>query len=250
MENSDYSYSLQMENITIIRNNIKLLDDVSYKLPDSAVTVVTGLLGSGRSIFLKALASIIVPDRGEVSYNGKKFSDLSPYELKTLRRRSSFVFHDSALWANKSIYQNLELPLLHHFPNFSSKEINNKINKVLDITGFTYSVSLRPSDISAGNRKLISFARALITDPDILFIDGLETSLDFSSLGRIRNIIKELKADNKTIVITTYDNKITATMADYLVLLDKHKIYVAGTYNHVIRSEDSIVKELLSHVIR
>ena len=246
---SDSSYSIELKNITVIKNNNAILDDISFEVPKGITTIIVGHLGCGKSTLLKTINSIIVPHSGKVLINEKPYNSMSAAAIKMYRRSSGFVFQDSALWANKTIYQNLELPLLYHFSDMSKEEINNKINKAIEMLGYEDNIFKRPSDISAGNRKLISFARALITDPDILMIDSPETAIDFSAHGKIRNIIRDLKARGKTLIICTYDEYITSMLADYIVVLYKNKIYACGPYKAIVTSGDPVIRRIMSHVV-
>ena len=246
---ADNIYSIELKNISVLKNNNPILDDISFKVPQGLTTIIAGHLGCGKSTLLKTINSIIVPDSGKVLINEKPYSSMSASAVKMYRRSSGFVFQDGALWANKTIYQNLELPLLYHFPDISRDEINRKIKKILNTLGYEDDVNKRPSDISAGNRKLISFARALITDPDILMIDSPEESIDFSAHGKIRSIIKDLKARGKTLIICTYDEYITSMLADYIVVLFKNKIYANGFYKNIVTSNDPVIRKIMSHVL-
>ncbi|MCL2481393.1 MAG: ATP-binding cassette domain-containing protein [Spirochaetaceae bacterium] len=246
---SDSNYSIELKNITVIKNKNTVLDDISFKVPEGITTIIVGHIGCGKSILLKTINSIIVPDSGKVLINGKSYSSMSASAIKMYRKSSGFIFQDGALWANKTIYQNLELPLLYHFPDITRKEVNNKIKSTLDMLGYEEDVNKRPADISSGNCKLISFARALMTDPDILMIDSPETSIDFSSHGKIRNIIRNLKARGKTLIICTYDEYITSMLADYVVVLFKNRIYASGQYKDIVTSNDPVIRRIMSHVL-
>ena len=245
----DTSYSIELKNITVIKDYNTILDDISFKVPEGITTVIAGHLGSGKSTLLKIISSIIVPDSGKVLINEKTYNSMSASAIKAYRKSSGFVFQDAALWANKTIYQNLELPLLYHFPNIRKEDIDSKIKKTLDMLGYEESINNRPSNISSGNRKLISFARAIITDPDILMIDSPETSIDFSAHEKIRSIIRDLKAKGKTLIICTYDEYITSMLADYIVVLFKNKIYASGSYKEIVTSNDPVIRKIMSHVL-
>ncbi len=245
----DIRYKIELKNVSIIRNNSKILDDVSFKVPEGLTTVILGPLGCGKSTFLKTLASIYLPEEGKLIINDKPYNNMSLEKIMQFRRDTGFVFQDSALWSNKSLYQNLELPLIYHYPDLTADDVRKKIQGILDSLGFDDDMNKRPSDISAGNRKLISFARAFVTDPAILMIDGPESSLDFSSLEKIRSIIKDLKEKGKALLICTYDETITSMLADYLVILYKNRIYTHGPYRDIIKSSDPVIKKILSHVL-
>ena len=246
---ADDKYSIELKNVTVIKNNNIILDDISFKVPQGITTLIAGHLGSGKSTLLKTINSILIPDSGKVLINDKPYTAMSAASVNMYRKSSGFIFQDGALWANKTIYQNLELPLLYHFPDMSKEDIDNKIYKSINSLGYEDSLNKRPSDISAGNRKLISFARALITDPDILLIDSPETSIDFSSHGKIRNIIRDLKARRKTLIICTYDEYITSMLTDYVVVLFKSRIHASGPYKEIINSNDPVIKRIMSHVL-
>ncbi|MCL2293610.1 MAG: ATP-binding cassette domain-containing protein [Spirochaetes bacterium] len=243
------NYSIELQDITVTKNKHLILDDISFKVPMGITTIIVGLLGSGKSTLLKVINSIIVPDSGKVLVNEKPYTSMSATAIKTYRRSSGFVFQDSALWANKTVFQNLELPLLYHFPDMDKEDVIYKVKRTLNMLGFEGDINKRPSDISAGNRKLISFARALITDPDILMIDSPETSIDFATHKRIISIIKDLKLRGKTLIICTYDEHITSMLADHVVVLFNKKIYASGSYREIVTSNDPVVKQIMSHVL-
>lgn len=245
----DNNYSIELKNITVSKNENTILDDISFKVPEGVTTIIVGHLGCGKSTLLKTINSIVVPDSGKVLINGKPYTSMSAAAIKMYRKSSGFVFQDGALWANKTLYQNLELPLLYHFPDMTTEDIINKIRRTLNLLGYEGDINKRPSEISAGNRKLISFARALITDPEILMIDSPETSIDFSAHGKIRNIIRDLKTRGKTLIICTYDEYITSMLADYVVVLFKNRIYASGPYKKIITSDDPVIRRIMSHVL-
>ena len=242
-------FSIELSDVSITRNNIHILKDISFKVPQNKTTVIVGHLGSGKSTLLKCIASIYIPDSGRILIDGKSYNLIPELKLKKFREQNGFIFQDGALWSNKSLYQNLELPLIFHNPEMSKEEISNIINKTVKIVGYGGDLNKRPSEISAGNKKLISFARALITDPQILFIDNPESSLDFKSVANVREIIKNLKDKNKTLVICTYDEYITSMMTDYLVIIYNKTIYTHGPYAEIVKSQDPVVTGILAHVM-
>ena len=131
----------------------------------------------------------------------------------------------------------------------TKEEIKERIIKTCRSMGIYIDLSKRPSQISTGNSKLISFARALITDPEIIFIDNPLSGLDFETGTILRSIIKELRIKQKTILICTYDPEITSMLADNLIILKDHKIYASGKYNDIVKSDDEVIRNILANVI-
>ena len=249
MNEADKNIILELKEASVTKHNIKILDNVSLSVKKNTSTVITGSLGSGKSTLLKTLSGILPADSGRLFIEGSNYNTMSFSKIKDFRKRNGFVFQDSALWANKNLYQNLELPLQYHFPDMTKEEIKERINKTCRSMGIDIDLSKRPAQISSGNSRLISFARALITDPDIIFIDNPLTSLDFETSAKIRSIIKDLRNDRKTILICTYDPEITSMLADNLIILKDHKIYASGKYNDIVKSDDEVIRTILANVI-
>lgn len=246
---TDQDIILELKDATVIKHNIKILDNVSLSVKRNTSTVITGSLGSGKSTLLKVLSGILPADTGKLYIEGNNYNSMTFHKIKDFRRRNGFVFQDSALWANKNLYQNLELPLQYHFPDMTKEEIKERINKTCRSMGIDIDLSKRPAQISSGNSRLISFARALITDPEFIFIDNPLSGLDFETGTILRSIIKELRIEQKTILICTYDPEITSMLADNLIILKDHKIYASGKYNDIVKSDDEVIRNILANVI-
>ena len=247
--NTDNNTVLELREISVRKNNEFILENISFKIEKNTTTVITGGIGSGKSTLLKIISGIMPADSGKLYIEGKSYALMSFTKVKEFRKRNGFVFQDSALWSNKSLYQNLELPLQYHFPDLNKEEIKTIISRKCRSLGIDINLNSRPSQISSGNRKLISFARALITDPEIIFIDNPLSSLDYETSSKIREIIKKLKNDKKTLIICTYDPEITSMMADNLILLKDHKVYAMGKYNTIVKSDDADIRNILANVI-
>src|SRR6056297_1584935 len=114
---------ISMENVTVFYGDRPVLDDINLDVTPGKTTVIIGASGSGKSILLKVLAGLLPPNRGTVKKDGKSLSQLSDNEEIVFRRRSGFVFQDGALWANRSIEQNVRFPLEVHFPDMSPTEM-------------------------------------------------------------------------------------------------------------------------------
>ncbi len=240
---------LELKDATFFKNGIKILDSVSVSITKKTSTVITGGLGSGKSTLLKVLSGILPADEGKLFIEGKSYNLMSFARIRDFRKRNGFVFQDSALWSNKNLYQNLELPLQYHFPEMSREERKIRISRTCRKLSIDINLMNRPSQISSGNRKLISFARALITDPEVVFIDDPLSALDFETCTRIRSLIKNIKNEGKTILICTYDPEITSMLADNLIILKDHRIYTSGKYNHIVKSDDEFIRNVLANVI-
>ena len=197
---------LQMRNVSYEDNNQKIIEQISHYIETSSVTAFLGKPGSGKSTALKLLAGLILPTSGTILFEDKNIHAMTHQQNMYFRKRASFMFQDSALWANQDIYHNLELPLQIHFPQMDAKERRERIRKYTELVEFYKPLIIRPAALSIGEQKKISFARALICEPEILFLDEPTESIDEKTEDLFISILKQLIAENKTIVYVSHDN--------------------------------------------
>jgi len=240
---------IELEGIYFNSEDFEILTDISLSIPRGKCTIIMGSSGCGKSTLLKVIAGIYPPDSGTIRLNGRDFQDLSSRELNDYRKRSGFIFQDSALWENTSVYNNIALPLDYHFRELSKDEIKEKVMKLINYVGFTDSVKLRPARLSAGEKKVISFIRAIITDPEIIFADDPVQSMDNQFMKKLFHIFSEMKTNNHTIVAVSHDTHLVSQLADYLIILRKGRLVIEGDFNLVKQSNEPYVKDILSKVL-
>jgi ABC-type transporter Mla maintaining outer membrane lipid asymmetry ATPase subunit MlaF len=216
--------AVELRGVSVVFDNYFILDDLSVQVPAGEATFIVGKAGSGKSTLLKTAAGLIVPEKGQVLYRGADLARMSRTEELAFRRECAFAFQDGALWANQTIYNNLMLPLDVHFPNLPKAESDRRVVAAARRVGYNEGLGFRPVDLSTGEQKLISFARALILDPDLLFLDEPTASLDEDSVDRLCAILAELKAAGKTIVAVSHDPRLIAELADHLCVLALGKV--------------------------
>lgn len=197
---------LKMIQVCYEDNEHKIINNISHYIEKSSVTVFLGKPGSGKSTALKLLAGLIPPSSGTITFEDKDIHSMNRKQNLDFRKRTAFMFQDSALWANQDIYHNLDLPLQLHFPQISVKERKERIRKYTELVEFTKPLSQRPAVLSIGEQKKISFARALICEPEVLFLDEPTESIDDKTEDLFISILKNFIAENKTVVFVSHDN--------------------------------------------
>lgn len=212
---------LELNNVSFIDNSQVIINSVSHSIEKGTVTAFLGKPGSGKSTALKLLAGLINPSKGKLLFEGKNVQTMNKAQVLEFRRRSAFMFQDSALWANQDILHNLELPLQIHFPQMNTKERWDRIHEMTALVEYTKSLSNRPAALSIGEQKKISFARALICRPEILFLDEPTESLDDKSVELVLTILKEFVAEGNTVIYVSHDNQlINSFMSDKIYFGD------------------------------
>ena len=240
---------LELKDIVLATQEYTVLDRASVAFAKGASTVIMGPSGCGKSTLLKVAAGICVPDSGEVLVEGRPLGELSSRGLLDFRRTSGFMFQDAALWANKSIFENLALPLQFHQPSLAPEEVRRRVLASLERGGLEASADLRPAQMSMGENKIASFLRAVILEPELLFLDEPTPSIDHAALEKIMAMIREMKQRGCTIIAVTHDAHLTAMLANDLVVLKQGRVLAAADFATVRRSRDPELAAILSQVL-
>jgi ABC-type multidrug transport system ATPase subunit len=212
---------VELKNVSFAVQNQFIVRDISFAFEEGRTTALTGPPGGGKSTLLKLSAGLLVPTGGEVSFRGRNIASMSRAQNLAFRRDAAVVFQDSALWANQTLYQILELPLRLHFPRMSSAERDRRIRETAVRAGYRRDLAVRPANLSMGEQKLIAFARALICRPRLLFLDEWTESLDDEGAGRLIDIVRQMKEAKDTIIFVSHNLGILQTLADdVLVIVD------------------------------
>jgi len=240
---------IELREIVVRRGDTIALDNVSVLFPAGKTTVILGPAGCGKSTLLKIAAGIVLPDSGKVFVEGKNLNAMSERENHTFRRDSGFIFQDSALWSNSTIRQNLSLPLRFHYPTLPDDEIARRVGAIVKRIGFHENLDHRPAESSSGERKIISFLRALVMNPSLLYMDEPLTGIDHQTADRMTELIRELKREARTVIMVTHDPVLTAQLADHLVVLDGGRLLESGPLAQVVKSTRTEVIAILSRVL-
>ena len=229
---------IEMKNAGFSAQDRKIVQGVTTDFSTGKTTAIVGPSGSGKSTVLKLSAGLLVPDQGEVLYNGKNIALMNRSDNLEYRRDSAFVFQDSALWANQELFQILELPLRIHFPEMNKKDRAGRIKEVTAEVGYRKDLHIRPARLSMGEQKLIAFARAMLCKPTLLYLDEWTESLDETSADRLINIVKQKQKDNATIIFVCHDMRIIKDLADYVVVVVDGKAVFQATKDIVVNDPE------------
>ena len=222
---------LEMTDVSFSAGNVDVIKNVSIQIAKGTTTAFLGKSGCGKTTALKILAALINPTEGKVRFRGCTISDMSANRLELFRKRSGFVFQDSALFANQDIYHNLELPLMVHCPKLTPKERRERIHEVTKSVGYEKPLTYRPAQLSTGEQKKIGFARAIIYNPEILFVDECTESVDDRSVQKIVTILQNFCYNKKNLIYVSHDNDFIKTFGG-----DKY-VFNNGVVEKVILQE-------------
>ncbi len=226
-----------------------LFSGLSLEIPRGLCTVIMGPSGAGKSTLLRLGAGLLPPDSGLVLYEGRDWHDLSDHDNAVLRESMGFAFQNGALWANRSVYQNIELPYEYHRPKAPRQDVRDAVAKAARLAGIQGQLGLRPSQLSLGEQKLISLARALVMDPQVLFLDDPTGGLDAQATEKLLTLFNNFRQEKRTLVLVTQDPTVTAMIADRLLILKAGAVLAHGTFSEVTRLPDREVAAILTSVL-
>ena len=232
------AHIVELKNVSFATQNQQIVQDFSYQYEEGKTTALVGPSGSGKSTVLKLSAGLLVPSEGEVIYRGLNMYSMSRKENLAFRKEAAMVFQDSALWANMSIFQSLELPLRVHYPEMSHHERDDKIRAVASEVGYRRDLNIRPSQLSMGEQKLIAFARALICSPILLFLDEWTESLDESAAHRLIELVQRHQNNGYTIILVCHNFRIVKAIADYVVMITEGRSFSYFTRQQIEENDD------------
>ncbi|MDR1326013.1 MAG: ATP-binding cassette domain-containing protein [Treponema sp.] len=210
---------IEMQNVSFIAEKQHIVQSLSYQFEEGKATALVGPSGGGKTTILKLAAGLLVPAQGAVYFQHEDISLMNRSQRLKFRRQATFVFQDSALWANQSLYQNMEMPLRIHFPQMPKPERDRRINEALAEVAYQKDLMMRPSKLSMGEQKLIAFARAMLCRPVLLFLDEWTESLDDHAAQRLINIVKAHKDKGNTLIFVSHDLRLVKYLADYVLMV-------------------------------
>ena len=229
-------------------DELDILKDINLDVFKGENVAVLGRSGAGKSVLIKILVGLLLPDKGFVSILGQQVDKLTPKELDALRLRIGFSFQSSALYDSMNVGQNLEFPLKMNIKNLSRQAIYSAVEEVLDAVGLLEKINEMPSDLSGGQRKRIGIARTLILKPEVMLYDEPTSGLDPITCEEINELINEVqKKYNTTSIIITHDLTCAKETGDRVAMLLDGKFVKVGKFDEVFSSENEKIKSFFNY---
>ncbi len=233
---------LEIKNLKISFNGKAVLTDTSLTLNEGENLVVLGKSGTGKSVLIKCVVGLLIPDAGTIKVFDTDMTSLNKKQFSQMRQKIGFLFQNGALYDSMTIKQNLEFPLVRLMKDLSKKERESKIVTALENVGLPDVLNKMPSELSGGQRKRVSLARTIIVDPLIMLYDEPTTGLDPVTSDEISQLINDIQKQLKTSsIIITHDLRCAQQTADRIMMLDEGVIHMEGTMEEFEKSDDPLV---------
>jgi phospholipid/cholesterol/gamma-HCH transport system ATP-binding protein len=245
-EATDREWSIRCTEVVKRLAGIPVLNGLNVAIPDDMITVVLGPSGTGKSVLIKHLIGLMFPDSGDIEVLGQSVPSLTMPQLLQLRRRIGVLFQDGALFGSMSVFDNVAFPLRQH-TDMSEGQIGERVRQRLTDVGLTEAIDFAPSQLSGGMRKRAGFARALVTEPDVVIFDEPDSGLDPVRTALLCDLIQEMhKLYGGTYIVVTHNIASARQIGQYIALLWRGRIVEAGDADRMFSSENPFVRQFLS----
>jgi len=203
---------------------VTALSSISLTVEQGDFLAVTGRSGSGKTTLLNLLSGLDRPSTGTVLFHGSDLADMREADLVNMRRhRIGFVFQSFGLMPLLSAQENVELPL--HIGGVSWRERRQRATEALQAVGLGTRARHRPFELSGGEQQRVSIARALVTQPEVVFADEPTGELDTATARSITETLGEVAASRRaTVIVATHDLDLAATAQRRLDLVDGQSV--------------------------
>ncbi len=223
----------------------EVLRGVSLEVATGEIMAIIGRSGSGKTVLLKHLLGLLHPDAGRIVVDGTDITHLRGTALEPVRRRYGVVFQGGALFDSMSVFENVAFPLREK-TRLSSAEIRERVEEKLARVGLSEMGHKNPAEISGGMRKRVGIARALVTDPEIVFFDEPTTGLDPILVNTMHHLIRELHQKSRfTAVIVSHEIPEIFTVADRIAVLHDGVIVETGPSQAIQESANPLVQHFI-----
>jgi cell division transport system ATP-binding protein len=206
---------VEFKNISFSYSKDSGVYDIDLKVDDSEFCFLVGPTGSGKSSLLKMIYFDILPSEGEIDvlgYNSKKTKKNSIHKL---RKKIGVIFQDYKLLKQRTVYENIALPL--HINGVGRKKIKDNVEEALELTDLIDYQDKYPDQLSGGEQQRVCIARAIVKNPELILADEPTGNLDPAAAHKILKILEQINKEGTTIIMATHNYKLISDR-DYRII--------------------------------
>ncbi|MFL6622737.1 MAG: cell division ATP-binding protein FtsE [Sulfurifustaceae bacterium] len=193
------------------------LKNATFRIERGELVLITGHSGAGKSTLLKIISLIERPTRGQAKVNGKNLAKLATWRVPYFRRELGIVFQNFKLLFDRSVYDNVALPLV--VTGLDPREIGKRVRAALDKVGLLYKERLNPVVLSAGEQQRVGIARAIVHRPTLILADEPTGNLDRALAEEILDLFRDFHHHGATVLIATHDQHLIRRAASRVLAL-------------------------------
>ncbi len=241
---------IEVKNLTKNINSKQILTDINFKLNHKSHLVIIGGSGAGKSMLIKCILGLQSLSEGKVYFKGNNVSIKN--ERPEFLKQIGVCFQGNALFDSYKVWENVAFEKIHTKQLMSRKIArDNAVAKLLEVGLPTETADLYPFELSGGMQKRVGIARAIFSNPDILFFDEPTTGLDPLMSRKIIALIKEIMASSmKSAITITHDINLALSLASEILLLHEGHVEWSGLKTQIFKTKSKLIKEFLKGTIK
>jgi len=224
----------------------EVLRGISFDVRDKETLVVLGKSGCGKSVMLRMIIGLMIPDSGTIEVDGRDVMALGYEDLRALRFKFGYLFQGAALFDSMTVGENIALSLSRR-PGYEESEVADRVEYALHVVGLDNVSALMPDSLSGGMKKRVGLARAIASAPRYILYDEPTTGLDVETADGINLLINELRGKlGVTSIVVTHDIHSAFLVGDRFAVLDRGRNLMTGTREEIQNSTDEEVQKYIS----
>jgi len=208
-------------NVTKKYGSDQVLSDVNFSIDKGSFAYLIGPTGSGKTTIFRLIIKDLTASSGEITLSEWNLKKLSKSRVPELRRKVGVVFQDLKLLQDRTVIENIMLPL--DFANKSERESKRLSQEILNEVGLSGKENMFPTQLSGGERQRVAIARALVFNPEVILADEPTGNLDTKTSFQILGILKNINKRGTTIFMATHNDKLISG-DDRVIILEEGKI--------------------------
>ena len=237
---------IRINGLRTVLNGKTIFDGVDLDIPRGQVTAIMGPSGTGKTTLMRHITGQLRPDAGEIVVDGKQVWKLGREALFDLREKIGYLFQNSALLTDFSVFENVAFPLRQHL-KLPEELVRNIVLTKLQAVGLRGAANLMPNELSGGMMRRVALARAIVRDPMLIIYDEPFVGLDPIALNQIVKLIRTLNETlGVTSILVAHELAAVRRVADHIYLLAGGKIAADGTPDELERGDTPWTRQFFS----